>query len=397
SRYVARMLGRTPEALRMLAAPDQLRARDPDELAAAMQESAARQDDPAAAVAAIRGVRREELLRTAFADLLAVSDVVEVGVALSATTEAALEAALEVASRAVADEHGLAELPIGFAVIAMGRLGGAEVGYGSDADVLFVHEALDGDEERAARLAIELAGKLRALLGAPSSTDPPFGVDADLRPEGRNGPLSRSLESYRSYYARWSSAWEAQALLRARPVAGSRALRERFVAMIDPVRYPVGGVAADDLLEIRRLKGRIDDERLPRGADPTTHTKLGRGGLTDIEWTIQLLQLQHGHDVDGLRTTRTLAALDAARDVGLLTADQAAALDAAWRFATRVRNALMLVRDKAADQLPTQGGDLVAVGRVLGYRPGSDPGQLVDDYRRAARRARRIVEAVFYG
>src|SRR6185437_4192006 len=123
-----------------------------------------------------------------------------------------LEAALEVASRAVADEHGLAELPIEFAVIAMGRLGGAEVGYGSDADVLFVHEARDGDEQRAVRIAIELAGKLRALLGAPSSTDPPFGVDADLRPEGRNGPLSRSLESYRSYYARWSSAWEAQAL-----------------------------------------------------------------------------------------------------------------------------------------------------------------------------------------
>jgi glutamate-ammonia-ligase adenylyltransferase len=149
-------------------------------------------------------------------------------------------------------------------------------------------------------------------------------------------------------------------------------------------------------VEIRRLKGRIDSERLPRGADPTTHTKLGRGGLGDIEWTVQLLQLRHGADVAELRTTRTLPALTAAGDAGLLTTQQAQTLSHAWRFATRVRNALMLVRDKAGDQLPTVGSELVAVGRVLGYPPGSDPGQLVDDYRRAARRARRVVEAIFY-
>jgi glutamate-ammonia-ligase adenylyltransferase len=156
-------------------------------------------------------------------------------------------------------------------------------------------------------------------------------------------------------------------------------------------------VAPADLLEIRRLKGRVDSERLPRGADPTMHTKLGRGGLADIEWTIQLLQLDHGSAVPGLRTTRTLDALTAAEQAGLLTTGQVTALATAWRLSTRIRNALMLVRDKPGDQLPTMGTDLVAVARVLGYRAGSDPGQLVDDYRRAARRARRVVEQVFYG
>ena len=282
----------------------------------------------------------------------------------------------------------------------MGRLGGAEVGYGSDADVVFVHEPTGADpdaDSAAAKLAIELAGRVRALLTSPSSTDPPLVVDAGLRPEGRNGPLVRSLASYERYYARWSSAWEAQALLRARPVAGDADLGRRFVDLIDPVRYPNGGIAPDDLLEIRRLKGRIDSERLPRGADPTTHTKLGRGGLGDIEWTVQLLQLDHGHELPALRTTRTLEALAAARDGGLLDADQAATLDAAWRLATRVRNALMLVRDKAADQIPTQGAELAGVAQILGYPAGGDPGRLVDDYRRAARRARKVVEAVFYG
>jgi glutamate-ammonia-ligase adenylyltransferase len=111
---------------------------------------------------------------------------------------------------------------------------------------------------------------------------------------------------------------------------------------------------------------------------------------------VQLLQLDHGHDVAGLRTTQTLPALEAACAAQLLSADQVTALSTAWRLATRVRNAIMLVRDKAADQLPTLGTELVGVGRALGYPPGRDPGQLVDDYRRAARRARRVVESVFY-
>ncbi len=402
SRYAARMLGRAPEALRMLGSAEQLRPREPKEILSAMRETAERQDAPGAAVTAVRAVRRQELLRTAFADLLEVSEVSQVCAALSATTEATLEAALQVATRAVLDRRHLAELPIRFAVIAMGRLGGAEVGYGSDADVMFVHDSF-GDEpgtadaELASNVARDIAGELRALLGAPASSDPPLVVDADLRPEGRNGPLVRTLAAYARYYGRWSSPWEAQALLRARPVAGDVELGRLFVQMIDPVRYPAGGMSAADLLEIRRLKGRIDSERLPRGADPTTHTKLGRGGLADIEWTVQLLQLGHGAEVPGLRTTRTLDALAAAARADLLDGDQAELLGTAWRFATRVRNAIMLVRDKPGDQLPDMGAELVAVARVLGYPLGSDPGRLVDDYRRAGRRARKVVEDVFYG
>ncbi len=398
SRYIARMLGRAPEALQMLADDAELAPRDPVEIVAAMAESAARQDDPAVAVAVIRGVRRQELLRTAFADLLGRLDVADVCQAISATTQGTLDVALRVATRAVAADLEVAELPIRFAVIAMGRLGGAESSYGSDADVMFVYEpdSADTPDEQAARVAHGVASRLRALLGSPSSNDPPLGVDADLRPEGRNGPLVRSLASYASYYARWSSAWEAQALLRARFAAGDHDLGARFIAMIDPVRYPVGGIRPADLVEIRRLKGRVDSERLPRGADPTMHTKLGRGGLADIEWTVQLLQLSHGHDVAGLRTTRTLDALQAAAEAQLLRAGQADALAASWRLATHVRNALMLVRDKAEDELPYQGIALSAVGRAMGYLPGFDPGQVVDDYRRTARRARRVVEEIFY-
>jgi glutamate-ammonia-ligase adenylyltransferase len=189
--------------------------------------------------------------------------------------------------------------------------------------------------------------------------------------------------------------WESQALLRARFAAGDPELGERFIALIESRRYPDGGLKSEDVLEIRRIKGRVDAERLPRGADPNTHTKLGKGGLADIEWTAQLLQLQHAWRVPGLRTTSTLAALLAAVDAHLITEDDAAALEAAWRFAGRARDAITLVRDKAEDQLPKPGKLLQAVGEVLGYRTGFEAGQLIDDYRRISRRARRVVESVF--
>jgi [glutamine synthetase] adenylyltransferase / [glutamine synthetase]-adenylyl-L-tyrosine phosphorylase len=396
SRYVARMLERAPEALQLLADDAALRPRERSEVELEASESSARQPDAMAAAAAVRGVRRQELLRIAFADLLGRLDVLAACRAISATTEATLAAALSAVQREVAAVAGLPELPFGFTIVAMGRLGGGETGYGSDADVMFVFDPRQQSDGEATRIAQQVAVRLRQVLGAPSPNDPPLGIDANLRPEGRDGPLVRSLDSYRQYYARWSAPWEAQALLRARVVAGDPELGQRFTALIDPVRYPAGGLSRADLVEIRRIKARIDTERLPRGADAGTHTKLGRGGLADIEWTVQLLQLAHGAAVPALRTTQTTEALDAAVTAGLVDAGQAAALADAWQLATRVRNALMLVRDRAEDQLATHGLVLQAVGRVLGYPSGFDSGQLVDDYLRTARRARRVVEEVFY-
>ena len=395
SRYVGELLERAPEALRLLGDDAELRPRSADALRTSFRAAAGRHDDPAAAVATARALRRHELLRIASADVLGLLDSGGVGEGLTDVAGATLEAALDAATRSVTAQRG--PLPTRLAVIAVGRLGGAETGYGSDADVLFVHDPVPGaDEESAGSAALAVAEELRRLLALPAP-DPPLQVDASLRPEGRNGPLVRTLASYAAYYRRWSSPWEAQALLRAAPIAGDPAVGAAFVSIVDPVRYLAGGLPIAAETEIRRLKARVDSERLPRGADPATHTKLGRGGLADVEWTVQLLQLRHGARVPGLRTTRTLAALAAARDAGLLVPDDAAALEAAWRVATRARNAVVLVRGRPSDQLPRLGRDLVGVMRVVGYPPGRDPGQFLDDYRRATRRARRVVERIFYG
>jgi glutamate-ammonia-ligase adenylyltransferase len=394
SRYVADLLMRAPEGLRVLGDDAELVPHTAEALSTALRAAVGRHDDPADAVAAARALRRHELLRTASADLLGRLDVAAVGEALSAVATATLQAAVDAATREAVARRG--ELPTRFAVIAMGRLGGGELGYGSDADVLFVHEPMPGSEEREATEAATAVAELTRTLLARPAPDPPLEVDANLRPEGKNGPLVRTLASYEAYYRRWAAGWEAQALLRALPVAGDACVGERFTALVDPLRYPRGGLPAAAITEIRRIKARVDAERLPRGADPATHAKLGRGGLADVEWTVQLLQLRYAAETAGLRTTRTLPALHAAVEAGLLASDDAAALEAAWRVATRARNAIMLVRGRAGDQVPGHGRDLAAVARAMGYPLGRDPGQVLEDYRRATRRARRVVERVFY-
>ncbi|GAA3450998.1 bifunctional [glutamine synthetase] adenylyltransferase/[glutamine synthetase]-adenylyl-L-tyrosine phosphorylase [Dactylosporangium matsuzakiense] len=379
SRYVTDLLIHDPEALRLLADDTELQPRSAEILTEGFAAAAARHPDPETAINAVRALRRRELFRIACADLLGILDVTVVGDALSAVTDATLRATLGVTSAGAPD--------LAFAIIGMGRLGGSETSYPSDADVLFV---CDGD----AKTALTIAEELRRLLARPAH-DPPLGVDADLRPEGRQGPLVRSLGAFEQYYARWSKVWEAQALLRARHVAGSPDLGARFLALADSKRYPQGGLTRDQVLEIRRLKARVDSERLPRGADPATHTKLGRGGLADVEWTVQLLQLQHGHAVAGLRTPRTLDALHAAVAAGLLDRMDAAELESAWRQASRVRNLLTLVRGRATDQIPRQGPDLAAAAAAL--NPGTEPQEFLDEYLRVARRARAVVERVFDG
>jgi len=320
-------------------------------------------------------------------------DVPQVCRALSTVWAGVLEAALDAVIRGSEQSRGPA--PARIAVIGMGRLGGGELGYGSDADVLFVCDPLpDADETDAVKWATSIAEQVRRLLGAPS-TDPPLEVDLDLRPEGRSGPIVRTFASYRAYYTQWAEVWEVQALLRAHAVAGDRELGTRFLHMIDDVRYPEGGVSQEAVREIRRIKARVDSERLPRGADPATHTKLGRGGLADIEWTVQLLQLQHAYRLPALRTTSTLEALDGIGAAELLSATDVELLRAAWITATDARNCLVLVRGKPTDQLPGPGRLLEAVARVTGWR-GEDASEFLDHYLRVTRRARAVVERVFW-
>ena len=319
SAYVPELLLRAPEVIQLYAdGPNgpKLLDVDPEGVARSLLAASARHADLVRAIAAARTLRRRELARIASADLLGRLPVTDVCRSLTSVWVAVLQAALDAVIRSNTPDDGMA--PAKLAVIGMGRLGGGELGYGSDADVMFVCEPAEGVEDSAAvRWSMTIAEQVRGLLGTPSA-DPPLEVDANLRPEGRRGPLVRTLASYEAYYAQWAQPWEIQALLRAHHVAGDDDLGRRFLLIADKTRYPPGGVSAEAVQEIRRIKARVDAERLPRGADPNTHTKLGRGGLADVEWTVQLLQLRHAHEVPALHNTSTLQTLDAIGGAQLL-------------------------------------------------------------------------------
>jgi [glutamine synthetase] adenylyltransferase / [glutamine synthetase]-adenylyl-L-tyrosine phosphorylase len=394
SRFAAELLTDAPDAVQVLGDDSGLRPRSGAHLRAEVLAAVARIDDPARAIVAVRSVRRRELFRVATADLVGRLDLDDVERALTEVAAAVLEGALALAVRVVEQRRG-EPLPTRLLVVAVGRFGGRELGYGSDADVLFVHDPLPGaGEPHAQEAALAVVGELRRLLSGPGP-DPPIALDAALRPEGKQGPLVRSLASYAAYYARWSQAWEAQALLRATPIAGDPELGERFREVIDPVRWPTAGLAAGDLREIRRIKARVEAERLPRGGDRSTHLKLGRGGLADVEWTVQTLQLQHAHRLLGLRHTGTITTLRVATEAGLVAPMDAEVLGEAWTQASRLRNAAVLWRGRPVDALPSDLRDLDGVARIVGYAPGT-AAELVQDHARLTRRCRAVVERLFY-
>ncbi|WLQ05561.1 bifunctional [glutamine synthetase] adenylyltransferase/[glutamine synthetase]-adenylyl-L-tyrosine phosphorylase [Arthrobacter oryzae] len=397
SRLIADLLEVSPESVAWLGTDKDLVPLGFEAQWLEITSKMSRHEDPESAMRLIRLIRRREILRVAIADSAGLLDQDQVGVALADTDRAAVLGALRVAEGIVAASGPLKTRVL---VVAMGRQGGREIGYGSDADVMYVHRGLPGvPEEEAQNQAAQIVGHISNLLTQPLKpailAERVLMVDADLRPEGKSGAMVRSLDSYAEYYRRWSLVWEAQALLRALPIAGDDDLAGDFVELIDPLRYP-SELSDKDVREIRRVKARVEAERLPRGADPARHLKLGRGGLSDVEWLVQLLQLQHAGKHPELRTTSTVPALEAAASLGLLGQDEAELLLSAWRLASRIRSANVIWTGRASDLLPSSRRDLEAVARWCGYKPGN-AAALEEDYLRLSRRARAVFERVFYG
>jgi glutamate-ammonia-ligase adenylyltransferase len=392
SRLLGDLLARHPELLTAMADQHRLAAtRRPAELAAEATAIVTRHEDPAAAWDGLRRFKRRELVRVAVRDLDGRVPVEQVGAELTALAQACLEAGLLVAAQQAGDGDGPS--PVRLAVLGMGKLGGTELSYTSDIDVLFCHEPVPGaDPEVANRAADRVVRELLRGLSAVTPEGTCFKVDPNLRPEGRNGPLSRTLGSYLAYWERWAQPWELQALIKVRPVAGDMELAGRFVAeaaaRVYPERLDPGTVA-----EVRRMKARVEAERLPAGADPRLHLKLGPGGLADVEWTAQLLQLRSGGRQPAVRVQGTLPALDALVAAGALDQGEAAWLADAYRLCLRIRNLAYLVAGRPVDSLPTDPAALERLARAMG-EPGRQ--RLLEDYRRATRRARRVVNTRFW-
>lgn len=402
SRFLAQQIPDLPEAVSWLADKENLRAPSRGELEAELAAMVGRRSEPVDIAQAGRYLRRRELVRAGLAQALGVSDdeVSRQAVSLAAdiAVHGALEAALTTARHDKA-EDGEGELLVDVLVLALGRMGGQEMCYSSDADLLIVYNPLpDIDETLAHEQGLAIASATMRFLGEIGS-EPPLAVDVNLRPEGKAGPVARSFASYKEYYERWADIWEHQALVRARPCAGNLDLGKRFCAMIEPFRYRHEGLTDKEWREIRMMKARVENERIPRGVGSERHIKLGRGGLSDVEWTIQAIQLDKAWAYPPLRVTGTLEGLRAASECGLLSKEDARQLIEAWSAASKLRDMNFLSNAKggaSVDIVPSSSQDLARVAYLSG-KDTSARREVEEEYLRATRRARRIVEQEFYG
>jgi [glutamine synthetase] adenylyltransferase / [glutamine synthetase]-adenylyl-L-tyrosine phosphorylase len=394
SRLATSLFERIPEAAAWFERLEDLVPMTEAELKVEFNAIVSRHEQSDTAAAATRQVRRRETLRLALGAVLGELTMDQISQGLSDLTacyvRGMLDVVVQLEGSSVSADKPLSILDFG--IIAMGRFGGEELGFGSDADVMFVYEALPGIiPELAQKTAERIIADIKKYAADPHLE---FELDLDLRPEGKNGPNARSLDSYRAYYERWADTWESQALLRAKPIAGSESLIDGFLELINLYRYPKV-LPTSAVVEIRRIKARMETERLPQGADPRRHTKLGRGSLSDVEWLVQLMQLKHGKTHGSIRTPKTLVALQACVAEGLIAEHDARVLSEAWSFASRVRSAAVLWANKRTDVLPTDRQQLEGMARIMEYPAGSAT-QLEEDYLAFTRRARMVYERLFY-
>jgi glutamate-ammonia-ligase adenylyltransferase len=389
SRLATNLFEKMPEAAAWFDREDELEPETLEALSAQFEAIISRHEDPELAAASLRAIRRKETLRVAIGAALGTIDLERTSQGLSAITESYLVAIQEIATKFLIEKQG--PLSHELAMVAMGRFGGAELGFGSDADLMFVYRPLGEGVNKAQAEAEILVSEIRRL-SADQALE--FELDLDLRPEGKNGPIVRSIDSYAAYYKRWAGTWESQALLRARLISGAPAIAKAFVELIDKYRYPEK-IEQPAIVEIRRIKARVEVERLPQGADPKRHLKLGRGSISDVEWLVQLLQLKHASEYPQIQTPHTLLALEQMEACGLISNSDARVLKEAWVISSSIRSSAMLYLNKRTDVLPLDRAQLEGIARLTGY-PRGGASSLEQDYLAATRRGRAVFEKLFF-
>lgn len=401
SRYLGDAMMQSMQSITWLGDDEALSARDRASLDMQTSAMVARYASNIADFAqSLRALRRQEIERVALAWMCGLIDDDTSMLAMSDVFDAILDATLQWSMREAVSVMNLNAPQAEIAIIALGRYGGKEVNFCSDADIMVIYKPVGEvcDLNAAHRFAQKTVDILRNILQGPLTLEPKIMVDLDLRPEGKDGPLVRSLESCENYYRQWSSTWEHQALLRARFAAGSKELADALLdGVVNELRYAANPLSDSQLAEIRKLKARMEAERLPRGVSRDRHLKLGRGGLSDVEWTVQLMQLQYASKHESLRVVGTMQALKALQSEHFISDEDAEVLSRCWHMCSAVRNANFLWSGSMAraDIIPTDSYSLGGIATYLGYEPNQ--GRVFEnDLLATMRQCREIMSRLFY-
>jgi glutamate-ammonia-ligase adenylyltransferase len=336
--------------------------------------------DDSALLRAFRRFRLRQLLRVGTNDIIRDRPLEEITRDISRIADLCIDVALETALRTQARRFGnpvdAAGQPLTCTVFAFGKLGGEELNYSSDLDLMMLYsdeghtQGGRGSSISADEFFARVVSELIRLLAAHTEMGQAYRVDLRLRPEGQRGPLARSLASALAYYDKRGRTWERQALIKLRPVAGDRALGEQFVREIEPYVYRKF-LSFSEINEIKALKRKIEQKTRQAGIDDR-EVKTGHGGIRDIEFTLQFLQLLNGGDLPGLRQRNTLEALAALEEAGALTDQEYRVLEDAYRFLRKTEHRLQLLFDLQTHRLPDDPEELRRLALRMGYGQRSE-------------------------
>ncbi len=379
------LLSLNPDFLDMLRVPLR-RSPSQDELQTQLQAEVESAYEDSAVLRVFRRFRQRQMLRIGTNDIIRERPLEEITRDISHVADVAIEVALAAALRQVGKRFGQPRTGDGAAVscvvLAFGKHGGEELNYSSDIDLMFVYAEEGatrgkritsvGNDEFFARVV----GEVVRLLSSHTDRGHAFRVDLRLRPEGHRGPLARSLVSTLAYYDAMGRTWERQALIKVRPVAGDMALGQRFLQAIEPFVYRKY-LSFAEINEIKAIKRRIEQKTTQAGPHPALppegggqgwgEVKTGHGGIRDIEFTIQFLQLLNGGELTEVRQRNTLLALSALERVGCLTDQESRVLDDAYRFLRKVEHRLQLLFDLQTHRLPEGEDELRKLALRMGY------------------------------
>jgi glutamate-ammonia-ligase adenylyltransferase len=410
SPFLVNLIYRTPSLFRWLFLENGIAvSRDSRGMLAALRSQVEDKTDYPGLMKRLRLFKRTEIVRIASRDLCGLADLEEVTAELSSLAGASLQVAYEVCRRCLVAEYGLplmesehGPVEAEMTVMGMGKLGGNELNFSSDIDIIYFYESdrgktsgVDGGSGQVRGVVslhsffAKLGEMITKSLSQVTEDGFVFRVDLGLRPEGKSGDMASSLRSAEIYYESWGQSWERTAMLKARPVAGSLELGDQLLRTLKPFVYRkyLDYTLIEDM---KNMKQKIDVS-LTRSMEGEINLKLGRGGIREIEFFIQALQLVYAGKNPQLRERNSLKALDRLLEANLITEDDHARLSSAYRFLRMVEHRIQVVQERQTHNLPTKADELRALARRSGFL-GSDG---VERFRETLEQHRVHVSAIY--
>ena len=355
-----------------------------DDMARALGEAVSEEEFFEDKLNALRSFKHIESLKLCFKELSEDLEPVYVGKYLSMVADVVMDSSLELARDSLKASPKKKKLLDNMVVLGLGKLGGREMSYTSDLDIIFIYE---GDDHE---LFSKYGQRFISNLSVYTSESFCYKVDVELRPSGKSGALVASLEAFEEYHNSSAQIWERQALVKARAVAGNRALGEKVMKVIEDFVY-AKELAPDFHKEIHRLRGRVERE-LANETESRFNLKTGRGGLVDVEFLVQMLQLAHGPANPELRTPNTMEAIGALYGAGLIEIDEVLTLSEGYMFLRKMGNLLSVFNDRTKNEITP--GDFDRMAPEFGGS-GGEGNFLRSEYARVTKDIREIYNRYF--